>query len=366
MKKEFVLSLDVLRDFQRGAEKLISKPKLVSMQNDSFSFSLYIMQDGVQASFRTTPVDVEPFSFSIEASKFFQAIKNLYGDSASFSVGKQLKLVKDNIVLKFPLSENLHILPRTQYQVHEIPEGFVRGASACASIPQNDMRFYGVLLEPFDGFSLLSKFDGTSVCVAALDNMYGERQVISFDFAQMLKAPLDFNWLMFSERMHGVRLASQVELCSAYMEDTYPPAYLGSLGLQKARHLVDLGEKPSYVFNAEDLLQVLSMIVSIIGDEEGSLTFKHVGTEAQSGRIVWEVTATTFNGFTASEKITCEAQGNTTFHSFNLHIKQLVKSLRALMDKALVEKVFIVDEASSVLMVTDETSQRVILFSKVG
>jgi len=352
MRIEFEEKL--LREFVTCVEKVFSKPKQVGITGDGSAVSMFVAQDEHQVNF-SVPLETSAFGVAVEAPRFAAAVKKAYSDVIGFEfLEKSVKLEYESAEVKLPYQTCERTCWSMVNELVETPSGFLESLAHLVFVPDTDPRFTGILVDPVDDGTVLSRFSGTALALCKIDRKVSTRFVISGGFIPLAKTKVDFSHLMISDRGFGLRSQRGVCISSTLLADTYPEGYLESFALSTNGALVDRTAFPlCYEIDGKAFRNAVSLVSSVVGDDDQRVYFSVKGSELL-------ISTKSYKGLKAEETVGFSGILSDTPKTFILHKKTLAKALNNYK-----EGLFLVDHETAVYL-CDETGTRISVLVKLS
>lgn len=353
--------------FAKASEKAILDRKFVYLAFDGSVFSLHIEGRTASVCLRVPVESKAPvFSAGLDAERFLASFKKLYEGDITFKIEKSaVKLIKDNIKIKFPMV--------SQRSYIDIPEGIrITGESkdwltenlisAMATIEEmakkaKTDKFLGVLFETNSKSSRITKFSQSALFFASTVPIFQEsyRTLIPDVIAIMAKAfPKQIEEFVFSRTKIGVKLEQGVEVYASIPYDTYPIGYINGLGLTDEVCMLP-GDAVGYVFKTSQLFNAVDLVATTLGDAESWISLSAIGKSED--KLVWEIGGKTYNKVEVSEKVL--STDGPIVNAFGVNKKRMLRCLASFG-----EQVYLYDLSNSTLAVTNEQGNRAALLIK--
>lgn len=349
-----IVDLNSFKDFVVGVEKMISKPKWIGIHAGDGICRFFVSKDSKQVTY-SVPGEFTPLDVAVEGAKFLAAVKNWSGPQIDFTLGpKSAKFEYENTKAQFPYAEQEASWVEREYSEYYPPDNFLDSLEACLIVPDTDARFWGILLDPTDFGTVVTKLSGSLIYIQRMgSSIVSERRVIPVEFGKLAKSRYGANRLLLSDRVFGVRLDSGVEITSSYLSSTFPEDYLRTLGLSAGENLVDIN---TYDFGSKFDVSLLSagvkLVSSVIGEEENGIKLEALDSN------MWKLSAKTYKNFSVEEYVTCQSVIGSGTRSMWLHKKSFLQAL-SVFDS----EVYLYDNQNGVVLTDD---RQVVLLSKIG
>lgn len=308
-----IVDFEVLEEFSKAADKAVLDRKFAHIAYANGIFSLHIEGSVASACLRI-PVEssAKAFSAGIDAERFLASFKKLYSGDITFQIDKNaVKLIKDNITVKFPI-----ISARSYIDVPEgcsivgepkdwLIEHLIASMSSISEMGKKAPtgKFLGVLFETTPQVSRLTKFAQSALYFATCNPIFQQsyRTLIPDVIAAVCKSFLkDVEELILSDTKVSIRLTQGTEVYASIPYDTYPRGYIQSLGLNEGISLIP-EEAVGYEFATVNLLDAVDMVATTLGKSESWVSLATIGKS--EGKLVWEVGGKSFNKVEVSEKV---------------------------------------------------------------
>ena len=301
------------------------------------------------------------FSVGVDSEKLTKAAKQLRDGKVHISVTKKSFLLsQDNVKVTLPLLDGKYPSQLPQFSALEgsHKDALTSSIIQCGSSIKDNPRFYGIMLDSNESALRIFKLSGVMARIVSHDPFLTPcRFVISSDFSEVLRH-LSVDKLLFSDNCIGALSQSGVYCWVSLVHDVYPQEYLNYFGLVNS---VDMINKslPCYVFDKDILVNAVSIVDSVIGDDGLDVIFRPEGADQATGFPVWSINGKAIGNCKASEQVACIANTSAVIAPFGLRRKNLLNVL-----KVQEKKVFLYD-SDSIILVTNEAGSDVSLLSKL-
>ena len=355
------LSENLLAEFVMSVDKIFSRPKQVCITGDAGRIIFFVAQDSQQVSF-SVETETKDFEIAVEAPKFISAVKQMYVDSATLNFKpKSVVLEYGDVKATLPFQTPKTSWFQQGYQPFVLPDKFLTGLTHTQFVPDNDLRFTGILIDPVEDGSIIARFNGAALAFTKIKTKFNARLVISPNLAKVAKTKIEFDQFLLSDRGFGLRSPTGVDITSTLLEDSYPQDYLPTLGLGLAGALIDPQSFEScYMFDVLELKHTVGLVSSVVGEDEQGLQFTPEGQEEETGALVWVLASKSYAGLHVRERLRSTGELRSEPRSFKLHKKTLLKALNDYS-----ESIYLIDRENAILL-SDMSGNSVTVLTKLG
>jgi len=366
VNKKLVLDYQFGLDFCRALEKCSPKNDFVYFSYDGNHFSMFA-QSHMATVYGAAEVQGAPsFHAGIDSPKFVALFKKLYkgSDIVLSATASHLTVTEDNIKVRFPVTSYIKhaTFPKFHYIEGDECAWLAKHLHLCEEAIGEDKRFPGVLVDatsPNVGRVLNFSTFAIRSCAYSSFSFPNVRFVVPPEMCMSLGLfSKSLTHLMVESQRFGGKLKSGVYYYMSLLSDGYPRTYADSLGLLDRRMQVSLDGR-KYVFKRERLLEVLDLVAAVVGTEEHSVLCSVEGVDAANKRPVWLISASTYSGLEASERVECLTPGPTDMIPFRVNKKHAIGNIKVHQ-----EHVVVYDKDETHLIVTDETCSDVTVLLK--
>jgi hypothetical protein len=358
--KKGCLSLDYAfcSDLGKAVERCNSKNQYVYLKCDGAVFSISVQSDLLQIWGSCEVQDGPVFEGGVESPKLIALFKKLYAGSDILlkPVKEGISISEDNISVKFPLSRMVtpSRFPKFERLSGADRDWVVKSLDLCAQSLGDTLRFMGILLDNTGHVCRVIKITETAFRIFSREPLQASvsRIVVPLDLARFLKSHgSSVEQMLVSDSKVGVYLKSGLYVYMPTLYDTYPSVYQVMLGLPEDRPEYDLGGRV-YKMSSSRFQEVLDLIGTVVGAEEAHILCSVEGISATTGAPVWRMSATTFTGCEASERMECLAGSQEAMTPFRINKKSAYSSLNTHDPE-----VFVRDLSDTFLLVMDSDAR---------
>lgn len=317
----FTLNYQVLADFCRCVSKM-SDNTHVFFRNTGGILHIYAKSTEFYVTFVQDLSIPDEFAFGVNSDNFTSVVKKLDKKlPIEFSPTKARLFIKQGETeAKLPMLDTIiDFINLKDLMTYEIPD-FVSNLEFCAKAIKEDKRFKGILVECADNSTKFAKLGFASCAVSEIDSKAFSvpRIVISSEAALVLKGfkDKDKKAILFNDNVFGVVLSSGVIFYSMLLDDKLP------------KDLFNLFGQPdglSFTANRKDLINILTSIHAVMGNDETSAIWTRIKDDQNS----WRISCKTYKGTEVAENLTVMDLPSEA-EDFGVHRKAMMEALKAM------------------------------------
>jgi len=359
-KDGFIIDYQFGLDFCKAVERTNPKNEHIFLACDGQMFSIFA-QSYTAAVMANVPVTGGlHFWLGLDSVRFVSLFKRLYAGSDIVIKPSERRVVvsEDNISVKFPATHfhRLSALPPFE-SIPGASDGagawLVHALSSCYSALSKSKRWAGILVDNTGAVARVMKITESAIKILAGPKLpcADRRFIVSDSMASALGGFKDSVEDVFVAPNHlGVRLKNDILVYAPLLVDDYPPQYLDGFGLADA--LPQMLPAPSrYVFEREALVNVLSLVSGVVGQQESQVKCASVGYATNTKKPIWRVSAKAFNGCEAMEQVQSIEGFPPQLSPLSIHASRFLGCLRSYG-----ETVYLYNSSNDYIVVTDDES----------